>query len=93
MDLLRGKFGEHFISRSGLVNYPPRSCDLTPLDHFCGVMIKLMSIRTIPLQLKHWKTTLKHLYVRYRSRKSGKSMPKLDQADGPFEAQSRSTFA
>ena len=25
---------EHFISRSGLVNWPPRSCYLTPLDHF-----------------------------------------------------------
>ena len=34
MDLLRGYFGEHFISRSGPVNRPPRSCDLTPLDYF-----------------------------------------------------------
>ena len=30
MDLLRGEFGEHFISRSGPINWPPRSCDLTP---------------------------------------------------------------
>ena len=30
MDLLRGEFGEHFISRSGPVNWPPRSGDLTP---------------------------------------------------------------
>ena len=37
MDLLRGEFGEHFISRSGPVNWPPRSCDLTSLDYFlCG---------------------------------------------------------
>ena len=34
MDLLRGEFGEHFISRSGPDNWPPRSCDLTPLDYF-----------------------------------------------------------
>ena len=34
MDLLRGEFGEHFISRSGSFNWPPRSCDLTPLDYF-----------------------------------------------------------
>ena len=46
MDLLRGEFGEHFISRSGPVNWPP--------------------IQTSPLQLTHWKTTLKHLFVRYR---------------------------
>ena len=31
MDLLRGELGKHFISRSGPVNWPNRSCDLTPL--------------------------------------------------------------
>ena len=25
---------EHFISHSGPVNWPPRSCDLTPSDYF-----------------------------------------------------------
>ena len=34
MELLRGEFGEHFISRSGPVNWPPRSWDLTFLDYF-----------------------------------------------------------
>ena len=28
IDLLIGEFGQHFISRSGPVNWPPRSCDL-----------------------------------------------------------------
>ena len=37
MDLLRGEFGEHFISSSRPVNWPLRLCDLTPLDYFlCG---------------------------------------------------------
>ena len=37
MDLLRGEFGEHLISRSGPVNWPPISYDLMPLDYFlCG---------------------------------------------------------
>ena len=27
MGLLRGEFSEHLISRSGPVNWPPRSCD------------------------------------------------------------------
>ena len=31
-DLLRGEFGEHFISLSGLANWPFTSFDLTPLD-------------------------------------------------------------
>ena len=34
IDLLRGEFGEHFISHSGPVNWSPRLCDLTPLDYF-----------------------------------------------------------
>ena len=34
MELLEEKFGEWIISRNGFVNWPPRSCDLTPLDFF-----------------------------------------------------------
>lgn len=36
MDLLREHFGEQIISRNGPVDWPPRSCDITPLDFFCG---------------------------------------------------------
>ncbi|GFU91063.1 putative DD41D transposase [Trichonephila clavipes] len=32
IDLLKDTFGDHLISRFGPVNWPPRSCDLTPLD-------------------------------------------------------------
>ena len=32
MDLMRGEFGEHFISHSGPVNWFPKSCDLTASD-------------------------------------------------------------
>ena len=38
--LLRCEFGEDFISRLGTVNWPPRSCDLTPLDNFLRGYIK-----------------------------------------------------
>ena len=31
---LKGKFGERVISRNGPVEWPPRSCDLMPLDFF-----------------------------------------------------------
>ena len=34
IDLLKSKFGDKLISRNGPVNWPPRSCDLTPLDYF-----------------------------------------------------------
>ncbi|GFU07442.1 uncharacterized protein TNCV_2203841 [Trichonephila clavipes] len=34
IDLLKDTFGDCLISRFGPVNWPPRSCDLTPLDYF-----------------------------------------------------------
>ncbi|GFX97762.1 HTH_48 domain-containing protein [Trichonephila clavipes] len=34
IDLLKDTFGDHLISRFGHVNWPPGSCDLTPLDYF-----------------------------------------------------------
>ena len=34
MDLLRDELGEHFISRSEPVSWPPKSCDLTSLGYF-----------------------------------------------------------
>ncbi|GFU29964.1 DUF4817 domain-containing protein, partial [Trichonephila clavipes] len=33
-DLLKDTFGDRLISRFGPVNWPPKSCDLTPLDYF-----------------------------------------------------------
>ncbi|GFV11948.1 uncharacterized protein TNCV_3181791 [Trichonephila clavipes] len=34
IDLLKDTLGDRLISRFGPVNWPPRSCDLTPLDSF-----------------------------------------------------------
>ncbi|GFW78159.1 transposable element Tc3 transposase [Trichonephila clavipes] len=34
VNLLKDTFGDRLISRFGPVNWPPRSCDLTPLDYF-----------------------------------------------------------
>ncbi|GFU62268.1 transposase [Trichonephila clavipes] len=34
IDLLKDTFGGRLISRFGPVNWPPRSCDLTPLNYF-----------------------------------------------------------
>ena len=45
-----------------------------------------MSTQTSPLQLPHWKTTLKHLFVRYRP-KCWEEYAKIGLAHGPFEAQ------
>ncbi|CAD7015056.1 unnamed protein product [Ceratitis capitata] len=40
VDLLLNEFDEHFILRSGTVDWPPRSCDLTPLDYFLWSYVK-----------------------------------------------------
>ena len=38
--------------------------DRAILDY--GAMLELMAIQTSSLELTHWKTTLKHLFLRYR---------------------------
>ncbi|GFS89018.1 uncharacterized protein TNCV_3578321 [Trichonephila clavipes] len=40
IDLLKDTFGDRLISRFGHVNWPPRSCDLTPLDYFLWGYVK-----------------------------------------------------
>ena len=40
MALLRGECVEYFISRSGVVNWQSRSCDLMPLDYFLWGYVK-----------------------------------------------------
>ncbi|GFW43249.1 DUF4817 domain-containing protein [Trichonephila clavipes] len=40
IDLLKDMFGDRLISRFGPVNWPPRSCDLTPLDYFLWSYVK-----------------------------------------------------
>ncbi|GFX90109.1 transposable element Tc3 transposase [Trichonephila clavipes] len=37
-------FGDRLISRFGPVNWPPRSCDLTPLDYFFGGLCKVIGL-------------------------------------------------
>ena len=57
MFLSRGEFGEYFISYSVPFNWPPRSCDLMPLDYFLYGYVKSHVYTDKP--------TLKHLFVRY----------------------------
>ncbi|GFX92195.1 uncharacterized protein TNCV_1741151 [Trichonephila clavipes] len=40
IDLLKDTFGDRLISRFGPVNWPPGSCDLTPLDYFLWGYVK-----------------------------------------------------
>ncbi|GFY24474.1 uncharacterized protein TNCV_1015221 [Trichonephila clavipes] len=40
IDLLKDTLGDRLISRFRPVNWPPRSCDLTPLDYFLWGYVK-----------------------------------------------------
>ncbi|GFS83347.1 putative LOC100569746 [Trichonephila clavipes] len=40
IDLLKDTFGDRLISRFGPVNWPPSTCDLTPLDYFLPQMLE-----------------------------------------------------
>ena len=62
MDLLHERFEGMVISRRGDVNWPPRSCDLSPLDFFCGIFWNRKCTAIIPQQFKSLKTTLSSRY-------------------------------
>ena len=50
MALLQETFPGRVISRRGDINWPPRSCDLTPIDFFCGATRKTVFMQ-VNLQL------------------------------------------
>ncbi|GFV26530.1 uncharacterized protein TNCV_3361831 [Trichonephila clavipes] len=44
IDLLEDTLGDRLISRFGPVNWPPRSCDLTPLELFSMELCKVIGL-------------------------------------------------
>ncbi|GFX99660.1 putative DD41D transposase [Trichonephila clavipes] len=53
INLLKDTFGDHLISRFGPVKWPPRSCDLTPLDYFLWGYVKSLVYADKPQTLDH----------------------------------------
>ncbi|GFV74475.1 DUF4817 domain-containing protein [Trichonephila clavipes] len=53
IDFLKDTFGVRLISRFGPVNWPPRSCDLTPLDYFLWRCVKSLVYADKPQTLDH----------------------------------------
>ncbi|GFT59628.1 uncharacterized protein TNCV_4964841 [Trichonephila clavipes] len=80
IDLLEDTFGDRLISRFGPVNWPPRSCDLTPLDYFCGAMLSHWSMRISHKRLTIWKTTFAVLLPIY-GHKCWKKSSKIGRTD------------
>ncbi|GFT12533.1 uncharacterized protein TNCV_5093351 [Trichonephila clavipes] len=59
IDLLKDTFGDHLISRFGPVNWPPRYCDLTPLDYFLWGYVKSLVYADKPQTLDHLEDNIR----------------------------------
>ncbi|GFW60127.1 DUF4817 domain-containing protein [Trichonephila clavipes] len=59
IDLLKDTFGDRLISRFGPVNWPPRSCDLTPLDYFLWSYVKSLVYADNPQMLDHLEDNIR----------------------------------
>ncbi|GFT46700.1 uncharacterized protein TNCV_3184881 [Trichonephila clavipes] len=61
IDLLKDTFGDRLISRFGPVNWPPRSCDLTPIDYFLCSYVKSLVYADKPQTLDHFKDNIRRV--------------------------------
>ncbi|GFV84645.1 putative transposable element [Trichonephila clavipes] len=61
IDLLNDTFGDRLISRFGPVNWPPRSCYLTPLDYFLWGYVKSLVCADKPQMLAHLEDNIRRV--------------------------------
>ncbi|GFW82758.1 putative transposable element [Trichonephila clavipes] len=66
IDLLKDMFGDRLISRFGPVNWPPRSCDLTPLDYFLWGYVKSLVYADKPQTLDYLEDNIRRVIADIR---------------------------
>ncbi|GFW62831.1 hypothetical protein TNCV_4451801 [Trichonephila clavipes] len=66
LDLSKDTFGDRLISRFGPVNWPPRSCDLTPLDYFLWGYVKSLVYADKPQTLDHLEDNIRRVIADIR---------------------------
>ncbi|GFW67935.1 putative DD41D transposase [Trichonephila clavipes] len=66
IDLLKDAFGDRLISCFGPVNWPPRSCDLTPLDYFLWGYVKSLVYADKPQTLDHLEDNIRRVIADIR---------------------------
>ncbi|GFT95430.1 putative transposable element [Trichonephila clavipes] len=66
IDLLKDTFGDRLISRFGPVNWPPRSCDLTPLYYFLWGYVKSLVYADKPQTLDHLEVNIRRVIADIR---------------------------
>ncbi|GFV62495.1 putative transposase [Trichonephila clavipes] len=77
IDLLKDTFGDRLISRFGSVNWPPRSCDLTPLDYFLWGYVKSLVYADKPQTLDSLEDNIRRVIADIRPQML-ESLRKLD---------------
>ncbi|GFT87485.1 hypothetical protein TNCV_2395871 [Trichonephila clavipes] len=87
IDLLKDTFGDRLISRFGPVNWPPRSCDLTPLDYFLWGYVKSLVYADKPQTLDHLEDNIRRVIADIRPQMLEKSHRKLDVQIGLHPSQ------
>ncbi|GFV04241.1 putative DD41D transposase [Trichonephila clavipes] len=66
IDLLKYTVGDRLISCFGPVNWPPRSCDLTPLDYFLLGYVKSLVYSDKPQTLDHLEDNIRRVIADIR---------------------------
>ncbi|GFW25675.1 uncharacterized protein TNCV_1309361 [Trichonephila clavipes] len=66
IDLLKDTFGDRLISCFGPVNWPPRSCDLTPLDYFLWGYVKSLVYADKPQTLDYLEDNIRRVIADIR---------------------------
>ncbi|GFW18700.1 DUF4817 domain-containing protein [Trichonephila clavipes] len=66
IDLLKDTFGDRLISRFGPVNWPPRPCDLTPLDYFLWGYVKSLVYADKTQTLDHLEDNIRRVIADIR---------------------------
>ncbi|GFX42007.1 DUF4817 domain-containing protein [Trichonephila clavipes] len=77
IDLLKDTFGDRLISRFGPVNWPPRSCDLTPLDYFLWSYVKSLVYGISHKRLTIWEDNICRVIAHIRPQMLEKCHRKL----------------
>ncbi|GFX17574.1 putative DD41D transposase [Trichonephila clavipes] len=66
IDLLKDTFGDRLISCFGPVNWPLRSCDLTPLNYFLWGYVKSLVYADKPQTLDHLEDNIRRVIADIR---------------------------
>ncbi|GFU82508.1 DUF4817 domain-containing protein [Trichonephila clavipes] len=70
---MKDTFDDRLISRFGPVNWPPRSCDLTPLDYFLWGYVKSLVYADKPQTLDHLEDNIRRVIADIRPQMLEKS--------------------